>query len=310
MTTIVERQHYVWRRYLAAWCVGDTVWCSRFKEGKFFASNPINLAVERYFYELTDLTDDDIKFIQSFVNRATIPGLKELNTRWVEQYNLLFNLVRLARTLHADKADVQAQITTLLTQIEEQALAHVEGESTVFLDALIAGDVSFFDNPDQASKFLIFLMQQYFRTKKIRDGTLNVSLPGVLNVDLERAWPVFRHVFATNVGAGLFARRATMKPCVVEAPDGMEFITGDQPIINTYAGQDPKAMVQRDEYFYPVSPRRALLLSENVDTHALHGSQVSALRAHVLNDMMANAAHEQRFASRRESLETHQPKAP
>ncbi len=101
-----------------------------------------------------------------------------------------------------------------------------------------------------------------------------------------------------------------MKPCVIEAPDGMEFITGDQPIINTYAGQDTNAWAERDEYFYPVSPRRALILSENIDSHALHGSQVSPLRAHVLNDMMANAAHEQRFASRRESLENLQPQAP
>ena len=194
MTTIVERQHYVWRRYLAAWCVGDTVWCARFKEGKIFPSNPINLAVERYFYGLTDLTDDDVKLIQRIVDRATIPGLKEANTRWVELYDLMFKLVRLGRTLHADDPEMLAQITTLLTQLEERALSRTEGESTVFLDALIAGDVSFYDDPDQASQFLIFLMQQYFRTKKVRDKFLGANGLDLPNVDSERIWPVLRHV--------------------------------------------------------------------------------------------------------------------
>jgi len=308
--SIVERQHYVWRRYLTAWCVGNTVWCSRFKEGALFPSNPINLAVERYFYGLTDLTEEDVQFVRAFVvDRVNNAELRKLNIDWISHYEVVFALVRELRDSNADNTSLLEQIATLLTQIEEQALGDVEQSANEYLDSLICGDVSFYDDPDQASKFLIFLTQQYFRTKKIRDAVLERATVGVPASGMDRAWPIMRRIFATNVGACIFAKRATMKLCLLEAPDELEFITCDQPVINTYAVFNPSDVTENDEFYYPVSPRRAVILSEHASYHGLHGTKLSALRVHYLNDLIAKAAYEQRFASRRASLEAYDLKA-
>ena len=68
----------------------------------------------------------------------------------------------------------------------------------------------------------------------------------------DRTWPIFRYIYATNVGYFIFAHRKTMKLQVVNAPDGTEFITADQPAINTHgAFLSPETPVQDVELFYP-----------------------------------------------------------
>jgi hypothetical protein len=196
-----------------------------------------------------------------------------------------------------------AQLAVQLTQFEEANQGHTEQSGLAYLQALINGDSSFYAEPDDASKFCFFLMQQYFRTKRMQDA-ITRAIPAGLSPDVvRRSWPVLRHIFATNTGFAIYARRETMKLSILQAPDGMEFITCDQPVINTYAAGAPGTIVKDDEFYYPVSPRRAIMMSEHTSYADLHGTTIGDVRMSYLNDLVRRSAHEQTFASVKASLE-------
>ena len=306
--SIVERQHYVWRKYLEAWAVDDKVWCRR-NDGHLFNTNPVNLAVQRFFYALTDLTAEDVDFIRKFaIEPSNNEKLKKLNEGWISKFDIIFKLLDLARNGKYVTPDLLQRIAVELTQIEEISQGNAEQAGLGYLHALIRGDSSFYDEPKHASKFCFFLMQQYFRTKRMQE-TIMKKLPLGLNHEvMKRSWPVLRYIFATNTAFAIFARRKTMKLTVLNAPEGSEFITCDQPVINTYGGGKAAKIVHNDEFYYPVSPQRAMILSEHSTYADLHGTTISNLRAAYLNDLMGKSAYEQAFASKKESLAVATPK--
>ena len=65
---VTRKQHYVWRYYLEAWRhENGLVHCLR--EGKIFATNPVNIMAERDFYRLSELTKPDVMFFEAWLAR-------------------------------------------------------------------------------------------------------------------------------------------------------------------------------------------------------------------------------------------------
>jgi len=77
------------------------------------------------------------------------------------------------------------------------------------------------------------------------------------------------------------------------------FITGDQPIINMHATYEPGAP-EKLEFFYPISPQKAMLLLESSD----HSQSVTAENVLRYNNLIARISHEQVFSNSREYLAT------
>lgn len=81
-----RRQHYVWRRYLAAWEEAGLIHVAR-RDGRQFSTNPINVAVERDFYRLPDLKPGDEDFVRKFFDVSSVPSmLRKLNEGWLQLY--------------------------------------------------------------------------------------------------------------------------------------------------------------------------------------------------------------------------------
>jgi hypothetical protein len=57
-----RRHHYVWRYYLGAWVLNNKVFC--LMNGKIFEPNPIRVGIEKDFYAMSELSDEDIIFIR------------------------------------------------------------------------------------------------------------------------------------------------------------------------------------------------------------------------------------------------------
>jgi len=77
------------------------------------------------------------------------------------------------------------------------------------------------------------------------------------------------------------------------------FITADQPIINleaTHTGKPP----DRLEFFYPLSPRRAMLLLELLTRQ--NDFPISAVSVNHYNMMMVQNSYEQVFSNSEEYL--------
>ena len=77
------------------------------------------------------------------------------------------------------------------------------------------------------------------------------------------------------------------------------FITGDQPIINMHATFEPRGP-EKLEFFYPISPQKAMLLLEASSDHSQSVMVEDVLR---FNNLIARNSHEQVFSNSREYLE-------
>lgn len=306
MTT--RRQHYVWQKYLEPWTTqtgkARLLWCLRRDATAPIRVAPKNVAVERDFYRLLDLQSGDADFVRWVAfGSKTNPKLRELNEGWLSGLEVFLGLQRAARVRVQGKPRLTALLDEQMIEFEENAYARLEGDAVSQLAALQSGDISFFDVEQQAVSFSYFLAQQYFRTKAIRNR-IRDTFPAQTEKDrFDRTWPLFRYVFATNVGYSIFAHRCSIRLQVLQAPPDMEFITADQPAINTHgAFVGPTTPVEELELFYPVSPTRAVILSGHPTYEGTHSTTLEPFRMGYLNQTIEQIAYEQLFARSEDSL--------
>ena len=193
-----------------------------------------------------------------------------------------------------------------MIEYQENGYSQMESGAVEHLAALQAGDVQFFEDTNQAVELSYFLAHQYFRTKAVRNR-IRDTFPEQAHKDrFDRTWPILRYIFATTIGYAIFADRKKFKLQVLNAAPNLEFITGDQPAVNTYgAFVAPNKILDELEFYYPVSPTRAVILSD----HSIyqHGMTLEPLRMAYLNQTIELIAYEQLFAQSEDSLKSIAP---
>lgn len=66
---VARKQHYVWKKYLRAWCnTNEQLYCS-FKKSKPIKTSLTNVANKRDFYKLKKLNAFEIDFIKYTINK-------------------------------------------------------------------------------------------------------------------------------------------------------------------------------------------------------------------------------------------------
>jgi hypothetical protein len=300
MTT--RRQHYVCQAYLEAWATpkgkAHQLWCLRRPDPEPFFTDVKNVAVERDFYRVHDLEEGDAAFVRWLaINPKTNPKMRDLAEGWISRMETFLNLMQSAKAAVSSSERLLAELDAEMIEFQENEYSRLESDAANQLEALRQGDVSFFDDVDQAMHFSYFLAQQYFRTKAIRDRIRITFATPAEKERFERTWPIFRYIYSTNIGYSIFANRKTMKLQVVQAADEMEFITADQPAINTHgAFISPNTPVEELELFYPVSPSRAAIISGHTIYQDIHGQQLAPLRTHYFNQTIEHVAYKCLFA--------------
>lgn len=307
MTT--RRQHYVWRKYLEPWATpkgkARQIWHLRRENKQPVHTEIKNVAAQRDFYRLRDLEPGDVEFVRTVgIRPNTHPPAKIANERWISRFDKFLRLHHAARDLVKADPQKSAELDKELIEFQERDNARIENRAVPHLAALQVGDVSFFDNEADAMKFSYFLAHQYFRTKAMRDRIRNTFNSKPDKDRFDRTWPLFRYIFATNVGCEIFRHRKSVRLQVLTAAPGMEFITSDQPVINTYGAFVPeRTAIEEVELFYPVSPTRAAVLSGHLVYQDMHGKALEPFRMHYLNQTIERIAYEQLFARSEDVLQ-------
>jgi hypothetical protein len=295
--TTTRRQHHVWRSYLDAWATDSKIWC--LQNGRAFETNVINVAVERDFYKLHDLTDADIFLIRSLMKEISPPAKQVL-----ENFILMFGQLGRFRTLPlvANNTELLALIDRELITMEEKFHAQLEGNIKPIFDAILRKDLSFYDDPDLCGQFCHFLSLQNLRTKGVQHRVLAKTVEQQ-GMSLERAWNVLRHIMAANAGGSLMLERKTRPLILLENETDVPFITGDQPVINLLSpgSDEPPRLLA---FYYPVSPRIAVLLDEVNERTRFAAGPVSANQVIALNRRIQAAAHRQIYGSSRDVLDS------
>jgi hypothetical protein len=290
-----RRQHYVWQHYLKAWTKRGRIACLR--DGRIFRTNTSNIAVEANFYRLKELTTSDIQFIEEQWIKTCAPELRSVQQGWIFLFKAIFDLKRCSEAFGRLRPKVDHRIDMAINNLEEEFHSRIESESVPQLEALRKGDLDFLASDDEFVGFLHFLCLQYLRTANIRAKVLE-AVGSIPRFDVARAWGVMRHVFATSICYRMFMERDLLKITVMEAGEGSEFITSDQPVINMHAvGLPLGAAVDELELYYPVSPTVGLVLEAHHPVGGKHRRTLNPIEAAKYNDAIFRLAHTQVFAS-------------
>ncbi|MEC4592974.1 DUF4238 domain-containing protein [Nitrospirillum amazonense] len=147
------------------------------------------------------------------------------------------------------------------------------------LNSLKQRDASFWKDEKEALNFSNFIGMQLMRTKRMKQKYLE-GFPDQRRDIAERTWPLLRTFAVTGMGWSLFAQRQEFQFAFLSAPEGTEFITGDQPIRNLVLPAQSNDVA----LYYPVSPKTAVVfkhrdVSSAFETRTLLRDELFGLNA-------------------------------
>lgn len=195
------------------------------------------------------------------------------------------------------------QIDKLLDEYQTNALedyhAGIENAFLPILDDILKGDLSFYSNDDRCIGFLHFICTQHMRTKGVKERAVE-RVRKHDGQDLSRIWNIAVHLFAFNIGMGLFVERKKRKLVLMQNRTDVPFITGDQPIVNLHGDgiRPPDELC----FYYPVSPKLALILTEVDKEPAFSTDSLNSGQVAFLNTKMLTACHSQVFGQTEAAL--------
>ncbi len=296
MSRPTRRQHTVWRKYLKAWTGNEQVWCAM--PEKCFRADLMKVGQERDFYRIRDMTDTDIALIHAVL---VAPMGSEIQRKAAEMWLVEFDRLRLVRRqLEEVDIDPAPVLEPLYIEAEEKLHGDIERRALPLLERLIASD-TFCLVDDDYIVFAHFLMTQYFRTSRML-GNLRRGMGTRFEGTLERSMGVLRHIMATAAGFTLCAERTTMKPHTLINDTDVPLITGDQPVINMLAVDLPAdVMVEDCEFYYPLSPHKALVIVK--DDRFSSGRISETTVAREFNRLIALSAERQVYAAQESDLD-------
>ena len=177
----------------------------------------------------------------------------------------------------------------------------VENSAQSILEVLRNKDDKIIYSDNNAIEFFDFISQQYFRTKKMRDGIVE-DLQSILPAEnLQRIRNVICHCLAINVGGSLYVERRGWEIIFLDCPAGSEFITGDQPLINilgTKNGTPPTKLA----FYYPLYPSLAMILApKSLELRAVL-TELDIGSTNERNDLMASESEQFIVAKSRDQL--------
>ncbi len=284
-----------------SWAENDQVYCLR--NGSIYKANPVNLAVEGYFYKIDLIDTREYELIKVLgIPKKQIPFLKGINDEWLSFFDSVFILLKSSKAAN----DLCTEKTVALQAMED---FHCEIESRgVYLRDLLDKNVDFWQDENKRIDFLFYLFFQYFRTKKMRNACLNVVNAGMKKSDndsLSRisstGYAILSVFFSSNM-VYAFSKEATSIK-LIKNNSNLNFITGDQPVINIIQDKNEGEPFPKDvELYYPISPKLGIFISHNAKFSLGYGDIVGVEEVRYLNNLIVDNCEESLFANRKEDL--------
>lgn len=256
MSTLVQRQHYVWRKYLGAWAESEKIWTLVKDQNKIIRTDLMNVAQERYFYKLTDITEFEEKFLKETISRSH-PTLKGLQNDFLLAFTIHTALRKVFEKNPSDK--IQQQLKEIEINSMEKAHGLMENSGHKLVECRSFEDITFLKDPDSKNDAIMFLCFQYFRTKKMKGSVLGKMI-GNSQFNPENVWNIMSFLMATNVSMNV-ALNPKLRFLFLNNETDQNFLTTDQPVINTLGDKvDENGDIIELEFYYPLSPKLALII--------------------------------------------------
>lgn len=261
MTEIQKKksQHYVWKYYMKAWAnEKNLVACMR-GDG-IFTPNLDNINQENYFYKLSIIGEPTLELIKKMMS-LSVGSNEKIVEDMVEDYIQIYREIKLLKFTNGDNHDESIDIA--LNNYIEEIHTDIENNSIEYIKKLRVENSIFYNTDEDRIKFDYFINLQYLRTNKIKiniENTLNDPVVKDRIGQLKEAWPLLQILYARIISASFSTQG--YRCIILKASDDAEFITSDQPIINTKA--EEKVETKGLEFYYPISPKISILLSKSI----------------------------------------------
>jgi hypothetical protein len=291
--------HHTPRFYLLSWADVDEriMWLGY---GKILRSGLTVVGGENDFYRLRDLTKQDIFLLREFIKQMPEPSRKG-------HEDLLGHLAippALKRHLEStgyDDPENMRIVDLAIANLNEDYHTSIENSFRPYLESMLAGDASFYEDDKSVVEFLHALSVQILRTKAVKDRIAERITAGPFE-DNERIWPIISHITAVTMAASLFVDRKKFKIVLLDNLTDVPFITSDQPIINMLSNPADRRAPERVELYYPLSPTKAMLYLEKENPAHADGRPLTIDEAHAYNLRMADHSGRQIFSNSEEYL--------
>jgi hypothetical protein len=270
------------------------------RKNKVFKASLMNIAHEKYFYKLQELTLIEKELIRKLAIEPSPEFLKPLHENFLRDFTMVFDVRNKAKANNAYTDEFEKETEKLIINLEEDYHAAIENSGQKYLKLILEKKIDFFLNQDSRNEFSYYLTTQYMRTKQIRNSVTK-SVGDNNKVNITKLWPILSHIFATNLGHSL-ASSKDYKIILLENRSQNNFITGDQPVINTFAyNKKTDEEVDDLEFYYPISPELAILITQNDE---LKSTQIIADINEInnYNEMIFKSSEEQIYASSEQEL--------
>lgn len=255
-----RRHHYVWKKYLKPWTVNNKIWCKRYNN--LFQTNTINVGVEVDYYKIRELNQFDLNVIYTLAIEPLTPYLKKVNEKWITLYNYVYKIKNFVDFNNVKSNEIDQALDILIHNLDEDLHSEIERVGSSYINKIFNYDLSFFKKDQEFSDFIYYLTTQYFRTLN-RKSKLEKAMKKFENVKVDKIWNILTHIFSTNMSANMFVKRKSFNIYILKNISELEFITGDQPIINTFAsGLQSSKAPEELEFYYPLSPDIAILINQ------------------------------------------------
>lgn len=293
-------QHSVPRFYLKPWTQNGELYYLNRTTGRIRHCGVRGVANERLFYRLEKLTPEEVDLIKRGLIEPCREPLRSIQLNFLRLYMF-------APTLKAS-VDVNCIDPKLRSLLEDQianAAEHyhkrIEDCLKPFIASMLKGDTNFYSDAKKVANFLYAISVQFTRTNRAKQA-FDFKMSGKYGgCNPQRIWNVASHILATSVGHSLYIDRQQFKLLLLDNDTDTPFITGDQPIINLDADLSSKPP-NKLEYFYPLSPKKAMLLVEN--SNPICAGSVSQIAVNHYNVLIAKNSYEQVYSNRSDYLET------
>jgi hypothetical protein len=294
-----RRQHYVWRHYLEAWAPTGKLWCHRLGENMFLASTQ-NVAHERDFYRLREMSEFDLLVIRKLVIEPLEPDLRKIAEGWIPHFTLSFMLQR--QYQDTGSPELKAAFDECINNLEENMLSDLEGRAVPFLESLRNEEPTLLTDAEESIFHTLFIATQIFRTPTMLDSMTNVlrKIPGF---NAEASLGLIRTIFSYNLGRSFWLGRNTLRVTYLRT-HSIPLITGDQPIVNLRAiNLEPGVIPQEVELYYPVSPTLGVLFDFDAPCRSSTVKLLSIEEVRAYNRVIAKKSTRQIYGINRASIE-------
>lgn len=263
---IKKKQHYVWKQYLKKWANnGKYIYFYRKNTNEIKSANLENVAQQRFFYEVDAFTEDEEAALKYMIGEWSTNYSRETN---LELLNTFFTFSRTKRNWEKiDFPEKEHKLNVVKKNTLENLHTIFENFGERLLTVNTLSDLSFFDIDKERLKALIYMCVQYTRTNQMHTKALRGS--SIMDVLPESALKIIAVTFAITLAANL-TLTYNLKVTFIINSSNIEFITTDQPIINRVVStENSNCENEIIEFYYPISPKHALLISTSAESQRL-----------------------------------------